>query len=271
MDVPAIIYEDVRFLIVNKPAGIVVHSVKHSTKRGAKRGAKHGAKGGMGHGGAKYGTGRDTKAFHEPTLAEWIVKKYPEVRRVGDDPELRPGIVHRLDKETSGVMVVARDQKYFEYLKTLFRDRKVEKTYLALVAARPRKEKGIIDAPIGIRNGTMKRSLHFEKMAKSAVTEYKVLKTFVRKVARHAARGSGDAFSLLEVHPRTGRTHQIRVHLASIGHPIVGDHLYGSKKQPAWVHRLMLHALSLELTTAEGKRMKFEAEPPEDFQDAIIC
>ncbi len=192
------------------------------------------------------------------TLTDELLKRYPEIKNVGDDPELRPGIVHRLDKETSGIILVARDHEYFEYLNSLFQKHEIKKTYLALVVGTPKEKKGIIDAPIGIRNGTMKRSTRSSKMAKEAVTEYRVLKTFSDKV-------SSQSFSLLEVSPKTGRTHQIRVHFASIGHPILGDRLYGSKKQPDWATRLMLHALSIEFTTADGKRLKFEAEPPKQL------
>jgi len=232
MTEPKIIYEDKGFLVLNKPAGLQVHAAKIA--RGA-------------------GDARE----QEPTLVDWFVKNYPEVKTVGDDPELRPGIVHRLDKATSGIMVVARDQKTFQYLKSLFQSHEIKKTYLATVIGQPKEKQGVIDVPIGIKSGTLKRSVRSAKMAKAAITDYKVLKTFVRD----GADGKEAKFSLLEVSPKTGRTHQIRVHLASIGHPVVGDHLYGPKKQPAWAGRLMLHALSIEFTAEDGKRMKFEAEP----------
>ena len=219
MTEPEIIYENKDILVINKPSGLQVHAARVS---GAPR-------------------------AHELTLVDWLLKRYPEIRSVGDDPELRPGIVHRLDKDTSGVMLVARDQKYFEYLKSLFQKHEIKKTYLAFVAGIPATKRGTIDAPIGIRNGTMKRSVRSAKMAKSAVTEYRTLKEF-------------DGYSILEISPKTGRTHQIRVHLASIGHPVLGDRLYGPKNQPAWADRLMLHALSIEFTAADGKRMKFEAD-----------
>lgn len=219
---PEVIYEDKDFLAVIKPAGLLVHAAR----------------------GARAAPGKP-----KATLANWLLKKYPEIALVGDDPEFRPGIVHRLDKGTSGVMLVARNQKYFEYLKSLFQERGIQKTYLAVVLGSPAKKKGTVNAPIGIRNGTTKRSIRSEKMAKSAITDYRVLKTF-------------DDYSLLEVSPRTGRTHQIRVHLASIGCPVAGDRLYGPKKQPLWATRLMLHALALEFTAARGTRVKFEADSP---------
>src|SRR5258708_2125932 len=155
-------------------------------------------------------------------------------------------------------MVVARTQKTFEYLKALFQKHDVKKTYLALVAGELKEKQGIIDAPIGIRNGTIKRSIRSARMMKPAVTEYKVVKTFKRE----DARGKENIFSLLEIFPKTGRTHQIRVHLASIGHPIVGDRLYGPKIQPEWAGRTMLHAASIEFTSLDGKRMKYRPSRP---------
>jgi 23S rRNA pseudouridine1911/1915/1917 synthase len=228
---PTIIYEDKDFLAVNKPSGLMVHPARVSDKKKMKE--------------------------KEPTLTDWLLLRYPEIKNVGDDPEFRPGIVHRLDKETSGVMLIPRNQKYFEYLKSLFKNHAIKKIYLALVLGVPKEQKGIINAPIGIKNGTLKRSVRSQKMTKDAVTEYKVLKT----MRFPDAVGNDAPFSLLEVSPMTGRTHQIRVHLASIGHPVVGDFLYGPKKQPKWASRLMLHARSLEFVPRPGNFIKLEAEP----------
>ena len=234
---PKIIYEDKDFLAIDKPAGLMVHPAAIS--------------------------GKKKQREKEPTLVDWLLVRYPEIKNVGDDPYLRPGIVHRLDKETSGVMLIPKNQGYFEYLKSLFKAHAIKKTYLALVPGIPKRNSGIIDAPIGIKNGTLKRSVHSRKMAKAAVTEYKVLKT----VQMPDASGKSMPFSLLEVLPMTGRTHQIRVHLASIGHPVVGDSLYGPKKQPEWTSRLMLHAQSLEFVPRPGNFIKVEAESP--FKMAI--
>jgi 23S rRNA pseudouridine1911/1915/1917 synthase len=227
---PSILYEDKDFLAIDKPAGLIVHPARISEKKKTRE--------------------------KEPTLVDWLVSQYPEIKNVGDDPVLRPGIVHRLDKETSGIMLIPRNQEYFEYLKSLFKAHAIKKTYLALVSGIPKKDQGTIDVPIGIKNGTLKRSVHSRKMAKAAVTEYKVLKT----IQMPGVDKKNTPFSLLEVSPMTGRTHQIRVHLASIGHPVAGDMLYGSKKQPEWASRLMLHAKSLEFTPRPGNLMTIEAE-----------
>ena len=233
---PTVIYEDRDVIVLDKPAGLQVHHARISGK--SKRLQAPGG------------------AHDNFTLTDWLVAHYPEVRKIGDDPSLRPGIVHRLDKDTSGVMVVARTAEAFKYLKELFQNHAMGKMYLALVHGVPKEKTGVVDAPIGIRTGTLKRSvkaIRGTKMMKDAVTEYRVKKTF--------ARVNGE-YALLEVRPKTGRTHQIRVHLASIGHPIVGDKLYGKKMEGKEGEgpRLMLHASTLEFTTPDGKRMKFEAE-----------
>ena len=225
---PTVIFEDKNVLVINKPSGLQVHAARVN-------------------GAVRHGT---------PTLVDWLLAHYPEIKNVGDDTETRPGIVHRLDKATSGIMLVPKTQHYFLYLKNLFATSGIKKTYEALVVGVPKKKEGTIDLPIGIVNGTMKRSVRSQKMAKTAVTEYKTKKSFYD-------------YALLGVKPKTGRTHQIRVHLAHMGNPIVGDPLYGRKKQPEWATRLMLHALSVEFTSEEGKRVVFEADPPQDFKEII--
>jgi len=201
----------------------------------------------------------DVSRVAEPTLVDWLVKKYPKIKTVGDDPVLRPGIVHRLDKATSGVMIVAKTQASFERLKKLFQEHRMKKTYYALVRGVPKNKKGIIDAPIGIKNGSLKRSVHSSKMAKPAVTEYAVVKII------EGSAGEKEQYALLKVSPLTGRTHQIRVHLASIGHPIVGDALYGGKTNAASASRLMLHAAVLIFSDDAGNSFEFEVPLPHEF------
>lgn len=219
---PEIIYENNDFLVINKPAGLLVHK---------------------------------TSKNEENTLVDWLIKKYPEIVKVGDSI-LRPGIVHRLDKDTSGIMIIAKNQKTFDYLKNLFKNHQIKKTYLALVWGIPENKKGVINIPIGLKSGSIKRTIYSEKLKKQAITEYKVLKSF--------KNSNGDLLSLLEIYPKTGRTHQIRVHLKSIGCPICGDKLYGKKND--YFKRLMLHALSLEFNIDNGKIIKVETNFPSFFK-----
>ncbi len=238
---PFVIYKDKNFLAVYKPAGLLTHPVSKANSKSQITNSK------------------------ELTLVDFLVKNYPEVKKVGDEPEIRPGIVHRLDKDVSGILLVPRNQKYFEYLKNLFQTRQIKKNYLALVYGEVKPETGIIDKPISIKSGTIKRTVHHGKDEKQAVTEYRVLKSF-----KLQAPGSKENdFSLVEVMPKTGRTHQIRIHLASIGHPIVGDTLYGKKTNPFGLKRIFLHAESLEFSPAEGKRIKLEAELPDELKSLL--
>lgn len=236
MSEPKIIYEDKNFLALNKPAGLIVHAAKI----------------------------RNTKAKRasEPTLIDWLLCVRPEIAEVGDDPKVRPGIVHRLDRDTSGIMLVPKTQAYFEYLKSLFQKHEVKKQYLAVVWGRVKDKRGVIDKPIGIISGSLRRSVHSTKMQKTAITEYASKRHFVLR---------GLEVTLLEVRPLTGRTHQIRIHLSSIGHPIVGDRLYGKRNLRLTTNdleripRQMLHAESIEFAIHPGQMIKLSAEVPEDF------
>jgi 23S rRNA pseudouridine1911/1915/1917 synthase len=235
-----IIYEDENLLAIDKPAGILAHGIKRPSF------AK-----------ATDGTARDRR--QEETLTDWLVERYPEIKKVGDDPENRPGIVHRLDKDTSGIMLIAKTQPYFEYLKSLFQKHEVEKTYRALVYGELAAKEGTIKKSIGIKPGTLKRTVFGGKKIQPAETRYKVLEKF-------------KDFSLVEVWPKTGRTHQIRVHLSSIGHPVVGDVLYAgklAKKINLGLNRQFLHAYSIEFNLESGKRVKLTADLPEDLDKAI--
>ena len=222
---PSVIYEEADFLVINKPAGLIVHPVNQS----------------------------DTES-----VVSWLLKNYPEVATVGDDPDSRAGIVHRLDRDTSGVMIIPRTQEAFLFFKNLFQTKTVYKTYLALVYGAPKDAKGTIDKPIGLNSGTVKRTVHVKnaKMVKDAVTDYEVIKTF---------EIGGTQVSLMRVSPRTGRTHQIRVHMASINCPIVGDALYGSKKPLIQISRQFLHADSIEFPTPRGNRLTISADMPEEL------
>ena len=234
-----VLAETADFAVIYKPAGVTVHRIKHLESARRRRGE-------VAPGGEVY-------------LTDWVLNHYPETAGAGDDPEYRPGIVHRLDKETSGALIIARNSEAFDYLKSLFQEGKVKKVYLALVHGEVRGGSGIINKPIGLLGGSVKRTVHGGKMVKEAVTEYKVRQRY-------------DDYTLLEVSPKTGRTHQIRVHLASIGHPIVGDKLYGGKKEKRAklsLNRQFLHAYFLGFTDREGIRREFEADLPDELTEAL--
>ena len=229
MDIP-ILYEDGDVVVVNKPSGLVVHS--------------------------------DGKT-KEPTLADdWVLTHYPETKNVGE-PFVkdgvtipRPGIVHRLDRATSGALVIAKNERAFEHLKRQFQEREVTKTYNAFVYGAMKEEDGVIDRPIG-KSASDFRLRSAQRGARGvlreAVTEYTVL-----------SRGADASF--LEIRPKTGRTHQIRVHLKAINHPVVCDTLYAPKRPPLFgFSRLALHARSIAFKTIGGEMVTVEAPLPEDF------
>jgi len=221
-----VIYEDDRMFAVDKPAGLSVHKINAQDPN--------------------------------ETLADILVAERPYLEGVGED-SLRPGIVHRLDKETSGAMVVAKDQEAFMALKQQFQDRTVKKEYLALVYGVPKNDSGSIDLPlgkVGTRQTTQIKGKR-ELKVREAHTDYEVEKRFTD-------------YALLRVRPLTGRTHQIRVHLKAIGHPIVGDKLYASgKRLPEGLERMFLHAQRLELTSPTGVRLSLEAPLPGALQKAL--
>jgi len=223
----SIVLEEPDFVIINKPIGILVHgSVHHPSD--------------------------------EITMVDLLRKKYPEIDTVGDEPKFRPGIVHRLDRDTSGVLVVARTQKFFSYMKDLLQNRIAKKTYIALVHGKFDRVTGVIDMPIGLKPGTTKRSTRARnmKMVKPAITEYKVVEQFEYEEEK---------FSLVELFPKTGRTHQLRVHLASVNHAVVGDQMYGRKDNPWNFSRQFLHADSIEFELPSGKRIRASADLPDDL------
>jgi len=206
-----ILYEDASVVAVNKPAGLVVHA------------------------GAGCSSG---------TLVNALLHHFKSLSSVGGD--LRPGIVHRLDKGTSGVLLVARTDAAHRSLAAQFSGRTVEKTYLALVQGRPDSDRGTIDLPISRDPERRTRMTARLSSGRHAHTEYRVLERY-------------DRFTLLEVHIGTGRTHQIRVHLAALGHPVAGDTLYGAAAQPE-LNRPWLHALRIRFDSpATGEPLTIEA------------
>ncbi len=217
-----IIYEDQDIIVVNKQAGMVVHP-------------------GPGH--------------PDNTLVNGLLYHCQSLAKVGEPS--RPGIVHRLDKGTSGVMVVAKTNQSYQKLVKQFKERMVSKTYFAIVHGGFEEKEGLIDMPIGRDRIHRKKMTVTSKNGKPSVTEF-----IVKKVI--------DGYSLLEITPETGRTHQIRVHLARIGHPILGDSKYGRKSEKLAVERFMLHASSIKFKHPTTRRkVEFKAPLPSDFKLAL--
>lgn len=220
-----IIYEDSDIVVVDKPAGMVVHPA---------RGHPNG------------------------TLVNALLAHCPDLAGIGG--ELRPGIVHRLDKDTSGLLIVAKNDAAHHHLQAQFQAHLVHKTYLALVEGVPEAAHGVIDAPIG------RDPQHRQRMAiatgssrgrREARTEYWIVEHF----SQHA---------LVEAEPVTGRTHQIRIHLAFIGHPIVGDRVYGFRKQRLPLPRQFLHAARIAFTLpGSGQPVEFTSPLPDDLEAVL--
>lgn len=221
-DIPlSILYQDADIAVVDKPCGMVVHPAA----------------------GNEDGTLVNALLYHLDGLS-------------GIGGEMRPGIVHRLDKDTSGLLIVAKNDRAHLSLCAQFKERTMEKHYLALATGRMREERGRIDAPIA-RHPTDRKRMAVVAGGREAQTEYRVLEWL---------RGA----SYLDVHLLTGRTHQIRVHMQHIGHPLVGDPIYGAKHPAIRADRLMLHARTLRVRhPSTGEEMTFTSEPPADFSSAI--
>ena len=217
-----ILYADQDVIVLDKPSGMVVHP----------------------------GAGN-----REGTLANALLAAYPEMAGVG--PEERPGIVHRLDKGTSGVMVAARSSRAYASLVGQFRRHDVRKTYVGLVYGRVAEAEGHIDWPIGRHATKRKRISIHSKAPRDAETFFRVIETLPEA-------------TLLEIRPVTGRTHQIRVHLAAAGHPIVGDGVYGRKKVSKRYPRLFLHARTISfLHPVTGERLEFAAPLPVELGSVL--
>ncbi len=220
-----IIYKDKNVLVIDKPCGIAVHPKE------------------------------TLKPKSEVTILDILVREYPEILKIKGE---RPGIVHRLDKDTSGVLVIALNEKAFQFLKEEFKERRVYKVYETLLFGRLEPKEGIINAPIG-RNpkDRSKMTVVPEDEGKKAITSYKVLEYLFFEE---------NILSLVLVYPKTGRTHQIRVHFSSIGHPLVGDKLYGPKKTNIDLERQFLHAKELKLTLPNGEERIFFSDLSSDLK-----
>lgn len=223
-DIPLdILFENDDLIVVNKPAGMVVHpAVGHTSG----------------------------------TLVNAVLGYDPEIEGIGG--EERPGVVHRLDKETSGLILLAKNERAHRWLQDQFRLRKVDKTYLALVDGKPPTPSGRVEAYIGRDPSHRKRmAIVSESRGREAISEYKTLEEF-------------PSHTLLEFHPFTGRTHQIRLHCAFLKCPIVGDQVYGRKKPSVKIGRHFLHAHRLKIILlGEKEPMLFEAPLPDDLEQVL--
>jgi 23S rRNA pseudouridine1911/1915/1917 synthase len=215
-----IIYEDNCILVIDKPAGIAVHPAP-------------------GH--------------QNQTIANALINHNPGVSNIGANS--RPGIIHRLDMDTSGLLITAKNELAHRKISEQFADRTIQKSYYALVNGIPENSQAIIDAPIG-RSPFNRQQMDIVSTGKSALTQYEIVDTY-------------KSHSLLKVSPRTGRTHQIRVHLKSIGHPVVGDSMYG-KVDPE-LNRHFLHASSISFTHPEsGEPLSLKSDLPIQLSQYIV-
>ena len=225
---PTIEYENEDIVVVNKPAGIPVYSTRiHTT---------------------------------EESVLTWFHKYYPAASKIGSGD--RPGIVHRLDRQTSGLLALAKTSKGFDFLISQFKDRKISKEYLALVYGETPKH-AVIDKALTKIGQEGRSKVRVDEKGKNATTEY-----FAKKYYQLGV----DRYTLLRVKLHTGRTHQIRVHLASEKHPVMGDDLYGkpiSQKLEDILHRQFLHASKLEFQLPEGTWLEIESALPEDLEKVL--
>lgn len=258
-----ILFEDKNVLVLDKPAGIAVHA--------------------------------DARTTTEKTVADFILENYPQIAKVGEPMIIehggkqinipRPGIVHRLDRETSGVLIIAKNQKTFLDLKDQFQNHTIQKVYQAFVygfvsdpkASLATGKKGVINVALGrspndIRMWTAGRGARAP--LREALTEYTVLARFVdtKKNTKNSETKSNieHQFSYVEVYPKTGRTHQIRVHMRYINHPVVSDPLYrGAKDMALGMKRLALHAHTITFRLSNGEQKTVESPLPADFKKVI--
>ncbi len=239
-----LIYKDDSVLVVNKPSGLVVH-----------------------------GDGKSD----EYSLVDMILDEYPEMKNVGEPMEIeykgeikkifRPGVVHRLDRDTSGVMILARTSECFDFLKKQFQDRETKKVYHAFVYGNIKDDSGVIDAPIGrspsdIRMWSAGRGKR--GTLREAITHWKVL-------ARGSDKETNERVVYVELSPKTGRTHQLRVHMKHNNTPIIADPIYAPNRQHLLgFTRLALHAHTLTISLLDGQSRTFVAPLPGDFKNAVL-
>jgi 23S rRNA pseudouridine1911/1915/1917 synthase len=225
-----ILYEDNDILVVDKPAGLVVFHEGPGKK--------------------------------QPSVIDCLIEKFPVLKNAGEDP--RYGIVHRLDKDTSGVLLVAKNTAALELLQKEFQERNVSKKYTALAVGVINQDSGKIETLIGRSPKDRQKQKTYlpgepgSQGKREAITEYKVLEKF-------------DSYTLVELAPKTGRKHQIRTHLSYLGHPIAGDKLYSFKNQkcPKDLNRQFLHASYLKITLPSGQIKEFQSKLPEDLEKVI--
>ncbi|OGY42717.1 MAG: hypothetical protein A2Y67_01485 [Candidatus Buchananbacteria bacterium RBG_13_39_9] len=220
-----IVYEDDNILVIDKPAGLLIHP---------------------------------TEKMETKTLAAGLLARFPEIKNVGESP-LRPGIVHRLDKNVSGLILVCKTQRAFDFFKKKFQARKIKKIYTALVHGKMERVEGTIDLPIARSKTKGKMAVKSQEQGgKEAITSYTATKQF-------------NNFSLLEVEILTGRTHQIRAHFNAIQHPVVGDKLYTQKwvKEKMELDRPFLHASYLSFKNLDGKKLEFKSKLPVKLQKIL--
>jgi len=227
-----IVYEDSDIIVINKEKGMVVHP----------------------------GNGN-----LDGTLANAVLARCKDSLS-GIGGEIRPGIVHRLDKDTSGLIIVAKNDKAHIRLSEDLKEHKIKKTYLALVRGLVKENEATIDMPIG-RSDNVRTKMAVKKNGKGAITHFKVLERY----NSNGDKNLGDlGYTLLEIKIETGRTHQIRVHLAEIGYPVVGDYIYSNGKNPFNVEGQMLHAWKLEFKhPITNIHMNLEAELPREFREIL--
>ncbi|MCB9803020.1 RluA family pseudouridine synthase [Candidatus Nomurabacteria bacterium] len=225
---PKVLEQNSEYLILEKPAGLLVHP---------------------------------TEKLETDTLTDWLRDNFPKIKKVGDDP-MRPGIVHRLDKDVSGLMVIALNNDSFDSLKKQFQERTVKKEYLALVHGAMKEEEGEINTRLerDKETGLMKAQRTL-KSGKTAITIYRLEQNYIN-------------YSLIKVHIKTGRTHQIRAHLYSIGHSIVGDKLYQTKdirkkKKGVSEVRIFLHAYYLSFQDLNKAWQEFKSPLPKELRDFL--